>query len=252
VMRHQTSVIGPERLPPETAPHRVVLPTNVQQWENIAFLHWRIDPEEIQRRLPSGLTVDLHDGAAWISVTPFFIRVRPLGLPAVPPFSAFPETNVRTYVVGPDGGQGLWFLRMEVTALWFVVALRTLGLPYLRRQMSVDVAGAAVDYRSSPNSSSEADRHDIVVRYGVPLAPRSGGPTAQFLTARWHAYHRVGTHLLRTPVEHPAWELSTADVEQCDVKGLFAAIGLPAPVGDPLVQISRGVRVKVGAPKLVA
>jgi len=118
--------------------------------------------------------------------------------------------------------------------------------------MSVEVAGGAVEYRSRPNTSSHADSHHIVLRYGVPLAPRSGGPTAQFLTARWHAYHRVGTRLLRTPVEHPAWDLWTADVERCDVRDLFTAIDLPAPVGDPVAQISRGVTVKVGAPKLVS
>jgi uncharacterized protein len=232
-------------------PHRVRLPVNVHHWDHISFLHWPVDPDEIQPRLPAGLRVDLHDGAAWLGVTPFFIRVRPLGLPVVLPGWSFPETNVRTYVVGPDGRRGIWFLRMEVTAWWFVVALRALGLPYVRQRMAVDATADTVRYRSSPLEAGGAGGHDITVRPGASLVPATGGPLEQFLTARWNAYHRVGRRLLRTTVEHPPWELRTAEVERCDIGAMFDAVGVSSPTQPPLVHISPGVVVRLAAPAVL-
>lgn len=122
-------------VPPAAAPHTVRVPTNTQVWERITFLHWRFAPEVIQARLPDGLRVDVRDGSAWVGMTPFCIRVRPGGVPFVPRPAVFPETNVRTYVTGPDGTQAVWFLHMEVSARWFVATLRLLGLPYVHRSM---------------------------------------------------------------------------------------------------------------------
>ena len=71
-------------VPPAAAPHTVRVPTNIQVWERITFLHWRFAPEVIQARLPDGLRVDVRDGSAWVGMTPFCIRVRPGGVPFVP------------------------------------------------------------------------------------------------------------------------------------------------------------------------
>jgi uncharacterized protein YqjF (DUF2071 family) len=200
--------------------------------------------------VPQETEVLTYEGAAWVSVTPFFIRVRPPVVPIVPPGWAFPETNVRTYVTTPDGREGLWFLRMEVTALWFVATLRALGLPYFRQRMTVDVSGDRVTYISQPRSACGAGRHNIVVKAGKDLDPPAGGPRDRFLTARWGAYHRAARMLLYTPVEHAPWPLRTAVVETCEIKGLFRSAGLPMPSGPPLAHFSRGVTVRVGRPQI--
>lgn len=234
-------------VPPAVVPHRVQVPTNIQHWDQITFLHWAVPPQVVQERLPEGLRVDICDGVAWVGVTPFRIRVRPGGVPFVPPGGTFPETNVRTYVTGPDGRHAIWFLHMEVTAWWFVVALRALGLPYVRRAMEIDHDRGAIRYRSR-TTGQEHGGHDIVVRSGAKLRPATGGPVEQFLTARWDSYHAVGPVLMRTPVEHEPWVLRSATVERCDVAGLFDAAGLPLPTDVPLVHFSEGVEARVGRP----
>jgi uncharacterized protein len=235
--------------PPETAPHTVRVPVNIHRWDDISFLHWAFDPDDIAPLVPQEATLLTHEGKAWVGVTPFFIRVRPPGVPVSPPGWSFPETNVRTYVAGPDGRDGLWFFRMEVTAAWFAAALRLVGLPYVRQRMRVDREDGRFVYKSEARDSQGG--HDIVLRPGEPLDPPSGGPLERFLTARWGAYHREGPLLLYSPVEHPAWDLHTAAVENCDVDGLFRAAGLPTPVESPLVHYSTGVTVKVGPPQKV-
>lgn len=238
--------------PPAAPPHTVRAPVNIHHWDDISFLHWRFEPRDIARRLPDRLALLTFDGAAWVGVTPFWIRVRPPGVPIVPPRWAFPETNVRTYVTGPDGREGVWFLRMEVTALWFVAVLRSIGLPYVWQRMSVDVGDAGISYRSRPRGPwSGGGGRVIVVRPGEALDPPEGGPAERFLTARWGAYHTRGPVLLYTPVEHPRWPLRTATVGACEVGALFRAAGLPAPVGPPVTHFSPGVTVGVGLPRIV-
>lgn len=233
------------------APHRVRLPVNIHHWDDIAFLHWPFEPEAVNALLPDQLEVLTYEGAAWVGVTPFFIRVRPPGVPIVPPGWAFPETNVRTYVTAQDGRHGVWFIRMEVTAMWFVITLRSLGLPYFRHHMSVDVGDDAVTYTSAPRSPSGDGGHRIVVKPGEELDPPVGGARDRFLTARWGAFHRRGPLLMYTPVEHQPWALRTAAVEDCDVHALFASARLPIPSGPPLAHFSPGVTVKVGPPQVV-
>ena len=50
-----------------------------------------------------------HEGHAWITLIPFLIaESRPAWLPRMLA-SAFLETNLRTYVRGPDGEHGIYF-----------------------------------------------------------------------------------------------------------------------------------------------
>lgn len=238
--------------PSAASPRRVRFPVNIHRWDNISFLHWAFEPRDIAPLVPDETAVLTYDGVAWVSVTPFFIRVRPPGFPVDPPRWAFPETNVRTYVAGPDGSEGLWFLRMEVTSLWFAATLRAVGLPYFRQRMSVDVGDDRIVYESrSRRPSSPGGGHVIVVRPGDDLRPPRGGPWERFVTARWGAFHRRGPVLLRTPVEHRPWPLRTAAVESCEVAALFRDAGLPPPVEPPVVHFSPGVTVKVGRPRVV-
>ena len=224
---------------------------NLHHWDRIAFLHWPYEPADVAALLPDGLEVLTSGGRAWVTVTPLFMRLRLPGMPFVPPRWSFPETNVRTYVVGPDGREGLWFLRMEVTAAWFTATLRTIGLPYVVNRMEFDVRDGRASYRSRPHPLTGGGGHDIVLRVGDRLRPPSGGPWDRFVTARWGAFHRRGPLLLHTPVEHAAWELRHASVEACDVQALLAAAGLPGPGTSAIAHFSPGVHVRVGVPEVV-
>lgn len=243
---------GPPRgdVPPAAAPHAVRLPVNLHRWEDITFLHWAFAPATVQRLVPPETSVLTFEGAAWVGVTPFRIRVRPPGVPLPGGLGTFPETNVRTYVGTPDGRRGLWFLRMEVPALWFVAALRAFGLPYHWQRMAIERDGQRMSYASTDRQPPHERTHRVVVRPGAPLEPATGGPRERFLTARWGAYHRRGA-LLYTPAEHPPWRLRDAEVEICDVDRLLSRAGLPLPEGPPLAHFSPGVRARIGRPRLV-
>ncbi|MFG0295490.1 MAG: YqjF family protein, partial [Maioricimonas sp. JB045] len=107
-------------------------PVMYQSWQELLFLHWRIDTDIIQRTLPAGLHVDTCDGAAWLGVVPFLMRnIRPWWFCSVPGISNFLELNLRTYVCDDAGRPGVWFYSLDASQPLAVWAARTFfHLPY--------------------------------------------------------------------------------------------------------------------------
>lgn len=230
------------REPEETVP----LPLVHQRWRHVLFLHWAYPPEAVAAVLPGGLQPDLHDGAAWVSITPFLVeRARPSLLPPIPRLSTYPETNVRTYVRGPGGVDGLWFLTLEVGSLANALGGR-LAVPYRWVDMSVDVVDDEVAYDSHRRAQRSVGHH-IRVRPGDPLHDRP--PLVDWLTGTWRAWAECGRRLATVPVRHQPWPLQTAELLRLE-ESLLAAHGLPEPEGAPLVHFSRGVDAHLGSPQL--
>ena len=228
------------RLPEE----RVDRPITYQRWGSLTFLHWAFDPSVIQARVPDGFEVDTFDGAAYVSMTPFVMTFRLRGLPPIPGIRRFPETNVRTYVRGPDGRDGIWFFSLEASSLPLVLGARALyGVPYVWATMSVD-AGATVRYRSRRRTGRPAG-HDITV---TPGAPCQGTALDHWLSGRWRGWTRVGGRDCTVPTEHPPWPLYEAAVIHLE-ESLLDANGLRRPAEPPLVRFSPGTDARLGLPQ---
>src|SRR5207247_4693916 len=130
---------------PPSRPPPVRVTVMRQDWERPTFLHWRFDAGAVQSLVPPPLSVERFDGSAWVSLVLFRMRVHPPAGPVVPWMGVFPETNLRTYVRGPDGGRGIWFLSVEAGRLAPTVAARAvLGLPYHWASMTLREAGGAI------------------------------------------------------------------------------------------------------------
>lgn len=248
-----------------TAEQHVSVPLLRAGWESLTFVHWRVAPEQVQALLPSGLTVDEYEGAAWVGVTPFVMTdMRPLGLPQlcggldmVPGLGRMarlargwstPETNLRTYVRGPDGLDGLWFLSLDIGNPLLAVALRAaVGAPYHYARLNLEHRGEDVAYTGS-RSGATTRSYRLVVRPGAPVVP-SG--LEIWLTGRWRAYTVHLGRLMVTPVEHEPWPLREATVETIE-ENLTSSVGLHGMSDPPLVHFSDGVRnVRVGRPAMV-
>jgi uncharacterized protein YqjF (DUF2071 family) len=218
-----------------------------QTWSWLSFLHWSYEPRVLQRLLPDRLRPHTFAGRAWVGLTPFLLEdLRTPVAPALPWFTSFPETNVRTYVVGPDGREGLWFFSLDAARLEPVLAARsTYALPYMWSAMTVERQGTVVRYRSRrrwPGPTPAASR--ITVEVGDRLAPGELGEFDHYLTARWQLYTTLGPVLARSTVEHEPWPLHRAVVHELE-SNLVTAAGLPAPAGGPVVHWSPGVRTRI-------
>lgn len=231
----------------DTCPTPVRRAVMVQQWRDLAYIHWRYPAEHVQRLLPDGLEVDVHDGSAWVGLVPFSMRDVGLPkLPAVPYFGSFPEINVRTYV-RKDGVPGVWFFSLDVNRLIpALIARFTYRLPYCwgnaTNERCKDLLTSTVERRWPSRARSRT-----VVRIGARILMPDA--LSVFLSARWGLYsHGFMGGLMDAPVEHEPWPLHSATLEALD-QDLVEAAGLDAPSGEPHVMFSPGVSVRIGWPR---
>ena len=219
-----------------------------QDWRHVAFLHWQFEPDLVQALLPEGLEVDTFDGTAWVGLTPFLVlRSRPALLPPVPAVSNFPETNLRTYVVGPDGRDGLWFLTIEAGSLSTTAGARALlHVPYHWADMAVVRTGSSTTYTSQRRADPAADHRTTVEVGGEVTAHRQ---LAEWLTGRWRAWIRPWGRLATVAVRHEPWPLVGSRLVDHE-DGLLKSCGLPRPTAPPLVFASPGVNASLGWPQL--
>ncbi len=230
---------------------KVTFPTVHQSWRDITFLHWPYDPAVVAELLPDGLEPDVRDGVAWVGLTPFSVeRFRLSLLPPLPCLSYFPETNVRTYVIGPTGRDGIWFLTLEVDSLLTTVGARLgYGVAYRWADMRVDRQGNRVTYWSEGRGWRRPVHHRITVEPGQPFADEELTDLDHWLTGRWRGWTRPAGRLAEVPVEHPQWPLRRAEAVTLE-ETVLRSVGLPTPRDAPLVHFSTGVDVRLGPPRL--
>jgi uncharacterized protein YqjF (DUF2071 family) len=233
-----------------TCPFTIDRPVMRQRWERLTFLHWPYDPAVVQARLPPGLHADTYQGAAWVGLVPFFMRVATPGGRRVPWVSDFCETNVRTYVRDDAGRAGIWFLSLDAARLGAVVTARaTYRLPYFWSSMRLRTRGPEVGYlcrRRWPGPRTAASRVRITV--GKPFGAAELTERDHFLTARWLLFSVPGGRYSFARACHPPWPLYRARADLVDDR-LVTAAGLPEPEGEPLVHYSPGVDVAIGRPE---
>ncbi|HEV2372081.1 MAG TPA: DUF2071 domain-containing protein [Streptosporangiaceae bacterium] len=244
-------VAGPgSGVPAGTCPFTVDSPVMTQRWERLTFLHWRYDPEVVQRLLPRQLRVEVCDGSAWVGLVPFFMHVWAPGGQGLPWVSDFCETNVRTYVRDSAGRSGIWFLSLDAARLGAVVVARTTyRLPYYWSAMRLAERGDVIAYgcrRRWPGPAGATSR--VRVRVGERVSPVELTERDHFLTARWVLFSVTGSRSRFARACHEPWPLFRAEAQLVDDQ-LVTAAGLPPPQGEPITLYSPGVNVTIGPPE---
>ncbi len=216
----------------------------LQTWKSLTFLHWPYEPDRIRILLPSGLKLDVFDGAAWVGLTPFLLaNLRPPLTPALPWISQFPEMNVRTYVRGPDGKPGVWFFTLEADRLAAVLAARaTYRLPYRWARMRVADRGETIEYRSKRKWPFGQGFARVAVKPGKRIDAEQFD---NFLTARYRLYTTLAGRIAFADIEHEPWALQNAELLQLD-QDVVRHSSVPPPNGDPVLHFSRSLDVRIG------
>jgi len=176
------------------------------RWSHLCLLNYPVPRRLLERRLPPGLTLDLHEGEAWVSLVAFdFLDTRVLGI-HWPGYRDFPEINLRFYVRhGED--RGVVFVR-ELVPLRLVawIARVLYDEPYVRVPMQSAVTRAAGTVTVHHQIEVGGRPHSLeVTADDEPWTPDPGGPEHHF---KEHTYgygaDRRG-RLRRYVVEHPVW-----------------------------------------------
>lgn len=231
---------------PPPLPGRPIL---AQRWTDVAFVHWRYRPADVQQLLPRSVIVDTFDGSAWIGLVPFVMEgLRPVGLPALAHHRRFVEVNVRTYVRDRTGRPAVWFFSLDVPLPDIVAMARAgIGARYCLARASHASDGQRRSYSLARRWPGQPRAH-AEIEIDVSRSPTEADPLLRFLTARWAALTTWCGRLLRSPVTHEPWPLASAEITRLD-QTLVQAAGLTDPAGDPLVHFSPGVTATFSRPE---
>lgn len=210
-----------------------------QVWHELLFAHWPIPADRLRTRMPRGLTLDTYDGQAWLGIVPFRMsNVHPRGVPSVPWLSAFPELNVRTYVVAEDR-PGVYFFSLDAANPVAVALARSFfHLPYLNARMRCVLTGDTVVY-TSHRSDHRAAPAELIGTYrpvGPVFVPRPG-TLEHWLTERYCLYTEHRGTLYRGDIHHVPWPLQPAEAEFTR-NTLARSHGIDLPETAPLLHYS--------------
>ena len=219
-----------------------------QDWRDLTFLHWAVEPERVAHLMPPGVRPDSLDGATYVGLIPFRMVHAGVGRgPGVPWAGSFLETNVRLYSVDETGRRGIVFLSLDTDRSLVVAGARVgFGLPYRWARMRYAAQGDVRTYSASLRWPGVHGRSRVAVRVGEP---RPATPLDEFLSARWGLHVRWWGRTLYVANEHEPWPVHDAEVLELD-DGLRASVGLGELAGRAPDQVafSPGVHTEFSFP----
>ncbi len=174
-------------------------------WERVLFIHYEVDPAELQPRVPFPL--ETFDGRAFVSLVAFTLRG--LRFKWGPPLATHGFLNIRTYLPG----RGIYFLAEWLPhPLCVFLGPRLYGLPYRFGRL---------DYRHAHETGRLAGRvegrgcsldYEAAVDPEGAWTPAVPGSLEEFVCERYtaHTERRGGRRLFQ--VEHDPWRLQAVDV----------------------------------------
>jgi uncharacterized protein len=187
-------------------------------WDNVLFIHYEIEPEELQRCIPYPL--DLYHGRAFVSFVAFTMRgMRPrlggtLGALLFKPIATHHFLNVRTYV-RHKGEAGIYFMREWLSnrlAAW--LGPWSFGLPY---------QFGKIEYRNDFEQHHEhacrghVEANDGSFRYCATSTNELGSSAPEsldeFLLERYTAFTQSGNRRRFFRIWHEPWQQVAAKVE---------------------------------------
>jgi uncharacterized protein len=222
-----------------------------QRWNSLLFAHWPVPVATMRALVPAALSVDVREGAAWVTMTPFYLdALRAHGAPPVPGVSSFLELNVRTYVT-VDDKPGVYFFSLDASSLLAVRAARLLyHLPYQRASMQLREAADGMIAYDSRRQDRSAPPAVFRGRYRPAGAVSHSAPGSldHWLTERYCLYAvDRNQRVYRAEIHHLPWPLQPAQLD-IDANSMAIAAGITLPNEPPRLSFAGRIDVAVWAP----
>lgn len=178
-----------------------------QEWHDVLFLHFQVDPHEIKPYILPELELDLFEDQAWIGLVLFKVKGNRLRwLPPVPGVSSFLQVNIRTYVTYKEM-QGVYFLNLDVNNPMIVKMGKMRGLlPFRFADMQSIRSENTITFNNRCQSRKGAEE-----KLSVTFEPFDKvvdkGAFERWFAERYHQWFKQNNHLFRIDIQHLPWEL---------------------------------------------
>lgn len=223
-----------------------------QDWRDLTYVHWAVDPQRVAALMPAGVVPDELDGATYVGLVPFrMANAGPGRRSRVPWAGDFLETNLRLYSVDELGRRGVVFLSLDCERLLITAAARVgFGVRYRWASMSHDVTAAPGGHVHRYRSRLLARRDPVTLDLAVEVGPpRQPSVLDLFLSARWGLHTRLAGRTRYIPNQHEPWPLRSATLQHLHgsllARAGFGDLGAREP---DHVAFSPGVHTEFGLP----
>ncbi|MBI5930263.1 MAG: DUF2071 domain-containing protein [Chloroflexi bacterium] len=185
-----------------------------QEWHQLLFAHWALDPAQLEALIPKGLTLDTFEGKAWISVVPFHMRGIRLRVTTTAPYlSAFAELNVRTYVTVNGDKPGVVFFSLDAAnpvGVW--LGHNWYHLPYFNAEIQFQADGDQITYHSR-RTHKNAPVGELQAAYAPDSEVFHAEPgTLDYWLVERYCLYTVGRggRIVRGDIHHVRWPVQRA------------------------------------------
>lgn len=193
-------------------------------WYDTFFIHWHVPGTQLEPHIPPGLSLDLFNGDAYVSLVALHV-IGPcpgLLLPLGSIFLKYNQLNVRTYVKA-DAGSGIVLFDTQVDRILPALGARLFGMPYrLVQGHDFNVLGNYVALNTQ-GIKGEIEKAD-------PFTPQEGS-LESFLTDRFWVYARspVGA-VYGVRIKHAPWRLRPVKLDNALSSSITGFSGASEPV----------------------
>ncbi|TGL25966.1 DUF2071 domain-containing protein [Leptospira yanagawae] len=204
-----------------------------QEWNDVIFLHYQVDPNILRSLVPRHLELDQIDGNHCISVVAFTMHnVHPRFTIPIQFLSTFHEVNLRTYVK-KDGKPGVYFLSIEAEK-WIPTQIARIasGLPYRHSKIQ----------RTKNSYKMDGNRCRIEMNFQVIRPIQLPNEKELWLTERYSLYRGTKVQERALDVHHKPWELFQIEIQKINI-GYTAFGALTNFLKPDLTHYSPGVQV---------
>jgi len=131
---------------------------------DMLFAHWPVEADTLRPYVPRSLTIDTHDGSAWVGFVAFRVHSIEAASTSIPMVTPFLNLNLRTFV--REGSQtGIYFLSSDIDSRTATaIGHRLFGFAVYQAKMHQRNRNGVIDFRSE-RTGHEGRRMGLQVRY---------------------------------------------------------------------------------------
>lgn len=181
-----------------------------QEWNDVIFLHWQVEVEELRKFVPNSLEIDFFNGKPWVSLVAFTMeKIRPKYLPSFAPISNFDEINIRTYV-RKNNKSGVYFLSIEGgTKISCKIAKSLSELPYRFSKI--------VRQKNTYNSHNEIFKDSLYLKFSKGTLLKKKTDFEEWITERYVLFQDSKDSINSFEIHHIEWPLYNIEIEKINV-----------------------------------